>query len=201
MPEEKKQTRFIALTEDKAEELIQRAAMAGIGAFRKEQAKAIQSREKVRDNKVKSLLENYKRFKQSLEDYDEPMSIDEKTEIRYAFIQDLMGDGSHLMTRTEEKLSAREEARKRTAYEVRTIEEGLSRYYQEVCSSPKEEDMRRYNIMTLFYFGSDVDTDIPANVRWTVEQIAEEVNLSPQAVYKDLSYARKALGAYLFGPI
>ena len=134
-------------------------------------------------------LKSYKRIKATLNE-EEEFTEDEKIELRWLFVKDLMGSGLEYVEKAEKRISEFELKRKRNMFEVQAIENALRFYEKEAEESANEEFSRRYRVLKKMYI------DSPEN---TIEQIAKEENVSEKTIYRDLKIACEIMSVYLLG--
>lgn len=165
------------------------AAEAGIEVYRNEMRKAERKKEKQEDKgrKTKKMLSAYRRMKATLED-EEEFTEDEKIELRWKFISDLM-DPTVEAEKEGDTIRESEKRRRENAYCVHRIEKAAELYEIE-CSSGSEEAQRRFKELSMMYLDEQL---------YTVEEIAELENISTKTVYKDLGIACNIMSVYLLG--
>lgn len=176
------------------EQIDQIAAIAGkeaVSTFREEQAKADRKRAR-EENKVrrtKKMLNSYRRIKSTLSD-EEEFTEEEKIELRWEFIRDLMGAAKETLSKSERVIQDKEKRRQEDLYCIYRIEKATEMYREECEKSGSEEAMRRYRELSMMYL-----EDNP----YTVQEIAEIENISDKTVYKDLGIACGIVAVYLLG--
>lgn len=176
------------------EQIDQIAAIAGkeaVSTFREEQAKADRKRAR-EENKVrrtKKMLNSYRRIKSTLSD-EEEFTEEEKIELRWEFIRDLMGAAKETLSKSERVIQDKEKRRQEDLYCIYRIEKATEMYREECEKSGSEEAMRRYRELSMMYL-----EDNP----YTVQEIAEIENVSDKTVYKDLGIACGIVAVYLLG--
>lgn len=138
---------------------------------------------------TKKKLAAYRRVKASINETFE-FSRDEQIDLRWRFIEDLMGSVEREVTRTEDEIVAIERKRKRDLFEIQSIDRALALYAAEVESNGNDEFRRRYEELRDFYI------DEPGK---TVVEIAEERRISEKTVYKDINIACDIMAVYLLG--
>lgn len=176
------------------EELNQIAVVAGkeaIRVFRSEQMKA--DKKKARnENKVrrtKKMLSSYRRMKATLSEEAE-FTEEEKIELRWKFIEDLMGNSVASAGNAERAAEDSEKKRQENLYCIHCIENAVRLYGEECEKSSSEEGKRRYRELYAMYI---------AETPSTVQEIAETENVSEKTVYKDLGVASSIVAVYLLG--
>lgn len=177
------------VTQEQLEIMAAVAAEKAIDAYRSEERKAQRRMENENVRITKKKLQAYRRAKESLSEGIE-FTDDEKIELRWAFIQDFMGNDFNGIAKAEDSIKAFENKRNRDTFEVQTIERALGLYKREADRSTSEEFKRRYRELCAMY----VDEE-----ERTVGEIAEMENVSEKIVYRDLRIACGILAVYLLG--
>lgn len=177
------------LTWEELENLAHIASEKAIAKYSKiiEREKKSRTNENVRITKKK--LQAYRRTKTTLSEEIE-FTEDEKVELRWKFVQDLMGVGLDGILDAENTIKKMEQKRRKDSFEVQAIEKALEYYEKEAEKSTNEEFKRRYSILKMMYFEPEEKT---------VAEIAEERNLSEKTVYRDLGIACEIMSVYLLG--
>ncbi len=176
------------------EDLDKIAVLAGkeaVKVFRSEQVKA--EKKRARDsNKVtrtKKMFRSYRRIKATLSDEAE-FTEEEQIELRWKFIQDLMGNAKETISKSERLLRDGEKRRQEDLYCVYRIEKAAEMYREECEKSGSEEAMRRYREFSMMYLEEK---------EYTVQEISQVEKVSDKTVYKDLGIACGIVSVYLFG--
>lgn len=177
------------LTWEELENLTSIASEKAIAKYSKhiEKEKKSRANENIRITKKK--LQAYRRTKTTLAEEIE-FNDDEKVELRWQFVQDLMGVGLDGILDAENTMKKYEQKRRRDSFEVQIIDKALEFYEKEAEKSTNEEFKRRFKILKMMY----VDPE-----EKTVAEIAEEENLSEKTVYRDLGIACEIMSVYLLG--
>lgn len=185
-----------SLTQEQLDNIAAIAAEKAVEAYRSEkEAHRSEENEKqklIDDMNVritKKKLQSYRRVKASLA-YTEEFTEDEKIELRWAFVKDLMGSGFDAIENADHRIMSVENKRKLDSFEVQSIDRAMELYRQEADSSSSNEFRRRYRELHAMYIGDEV---------FTVKEIAEIENISEKIVYRDLGIACKILAVYLLG--
>ena len=165
------------------------AANAGIAAYKDEMRKAEKNKEANRTREVKKLLGAYRRIKTELEDGTE-FTEEEKSEYRWEFIKDLMGNAKNCISKSERIIKDEEKRRQESLYSIYRIENAMRLYKEECDRSSCEEERRRYREIYAMYIDDEP---------MTVPELAEYENVSEKTVYRDIGIAYKILAIYLFG--
>lgn len=172
-------------------EIAKIAAREAVKAFKKESKKhniaAEREREKVRN--TKRILSSYRRTKTRLAEEIE-FSEDEKMDLRWRFVEDLMGSARSIVSKSEMTIMSEEKKRKEDAYSIRCIDKAVELYKRECQNIGSEEVLRRFRELSMMYLEEKV---------YTVQQIAEAENVSEKTVYKDIGIACNILAVYLLG--
>lgn len=184
--------KIYSVTENELEMIAEVAAKEAIKAFKTEQVKE-DRRRKRNDDKVKrtkKMLESYRRVKATLSE-ETVFTKEEEIELRWKFIEDLMGNSSEMFAGKAE-ISAIDTERKRqeNLYCIYRIENAVKLYEDECDKLSCEEGKRRYRELYDLYI-----SDTPL----TIQEIAEKENISEKTVYKDIGISCKIVAAYLLG--
>ena len=176
------------------EQINQIAAVAGeeaVKRFRAEQVKSDRkrAREENKVKKTKNMLSSYRRIKATLSDEAE-FTEEEQIELRWKFIQDLMGNARETVSRSERTIKDEEKRRQEDLYCIYRIEKATEMYREECEKSGSEEAKRRYRELSMMYLGEK---------QYSVQEISEVENVSDKTVYKDLGIAYGIVAVYLLG--
>ncbi len=176
------------------EQINQIAAVAGKEAaqtFRAEQVKAEKkrAREENKVKKTKKMLGSYRRMKATLSDEAE-FTEEEKVELRWKFIQDLMGSAREAVSRSERVIQDGEKRRQEDLYCVYRIEKATEMYREECERSGSEEARRRFRELSMMYLEEK---------EYSVQEISTVEKVSEKTVYKDLGIACGIVAVYLLG--
>jgi hypothetical protein len=176
------------------EQINQIAAIAGkeaVQTFRAEQLKAEKKRDR-EENKVKKtkkMLGSYRRIKATLSD-ESVFTEEEQIELRWKFIQDLMGNTKEAVSKSERVIQDGEKRRQEDLYCIYRIEKATDMYREECEKSGSEEAKRRYRELDMMYL---------EDREYTVQEISQIEKVSDKTVYKDLGIACGIVSVYLFG--
>ena len=165
------------------------AAKAGVAAYKEEMKKAEKRRESERIKEIKRLLGGYRRIKSDLANEKE-FTEEEKSEYRWKFVEDLMGNANGITSKSERIIKDKEKRRQENLYSIWRIDNALKLYEEECNKTSREEDKRRYREIYEMYIA-----DEPMDVK----QLAESENISEKTVYRDIGISYKILAIYLFG--
>lgn len=176
------------------EQINQIAAIAGkeaVRTFRTEQVKAEKKRAKEEDKvrKTKKMLSSYRRIKATLSEEAE-FTEEEQIELRWKFIQDLMGSVKDTVSKSERTIKDTEKRRQEDLYCVYRIEKATEMFREECEKSGSEEAKRRYRELSMMYLDEKA---------YTVQEISEVEKVSDKTVYKDLGIACGIVAVYLLG--
>ena len=176
------------------EQINQIAAIAGKEAmktFRVEQTKAEKkrAREENKVKKTKKMLSSYRRIKATLSDEAE-FTEEEQIELRWKFIQDLMGNVKDTVSKSERTIKDTEKRRQEDMYCIYRIEKATEMYREECEKSGSEEAKRRYRELHMMYLDEK---------QYSVQEISEVEKVSDKTVYKDLGIACGIVAVYLLG--
>ena len=176
------------------EQINQIAAIAGkeaVQTFRAEQLKAEKKRDR-EENKVKKtkkMLGSYRSIKATLSD-ESVFTEEEQIELRWKFIQDLMGNTKEAVSKSERVIQDGEKRRQEDLYCIYRIEKATDMYREECEKSGSEEAKRRYRELDMMYL---------EDREYTVQEISQIEKVSDKTVYKDLGIACGIVSVYLFG--
>ncbi|WP_286153701.1 MerR family transcriptional regulator [Sporofaciens musculi] len=176
------------------EQINQIAAIAGkeaVHTFRAERAREEKKRER-EENKVrktKKMLSSYRRIKATLSDEAE-FTEEEQIELRWKFIQDLMGNAKDTVSKSERVIRDGEKRRQEDLYCIYRIEKAAEMYREECEKSGSEEAKRRYRELSMMYLDEK---------EYTVQEISQVEKVSDKTVYKDLGIACGIVAVYLLG--
>lgn len=168
-----------------------KGAKAGVKAFKEELAK-LEKKNKRAQNKVvqtKKMLSQYRRLKAKLSDERE-FTEEEKIELRWKFLQDLMGNVGEIVSKSERTIQDVEKKRQEDLYCIYRIEKATEMYKEECEKSGSEESKRRYRELYMMYLD---------NREYSVQEISQIEKVSDKTVYKDLGIACGIVAVYLLG--
>lgn len=176
------------------EQINQIAAVAGEEAVKRFCAEQVKSdkkraREENKVKKTKKMLSSYRRIKATLSDEAE-FTEEEQIELRWKFIQDLMGNARETVSRSERTIKDEEKRRQEDLYCIYRIEKATEMYREECEKSGSEEAKRRYRELSMMYLEEE---------QYSVQEISEVENVSDKTVYKDLGIACGIVAVYLLG--
>lgn len=132
------------------------------------------------------MLADYRRLKLAQRE-DIEITEAEGLEMRWRYLEDLMGTPDHTMM-TEEVAYARERKLQFNQYKIRAIESAVALFARECEHSGSEEALRRNRIIQMRYMNEDPQS---------VEEIAAKECVSKNTVYNDLNTACRVIAAYL----
>ena len=168
------------LTQEQINQIAAIGAKEGVRAYKEEQKKE-ERRRKKEDSKVrktKKLLSSYRRIKA------------EQAELRWKFVEDLMGNTREIAGKSERTIKDTERKREEDLYCVFRIEKATEMYREECEKSGSEEAKRRYRELSMMYLDEKP---------YTVQEISEVENISDKTVYKDIGIACGIVAIYLLG--
>lgn len=179
------------LTQDQIDQIAAISGREAARVFRSEQEKEDRKRAREGDKvrKTKKMLSSYRRIKATLSEEAE-FTEEEQIELRWKFIQDLMGSASDMLGKAESTMQDTEKRRQEDMYCVFRIEKAVEMYREECEKSGSEEAKRRYRELSMMYFDES---------QYTVQEISEVENVSDKTVYKDLGIACGIVAVYLLG--
>lgn len=182
-----------ALTQDDLNRFAAMCAREGAKAYKVEQEKERKKKAKQEDKvrQTKKMLSSYRRLKAKLQDDDtEEFTEEEKIELRWKFLEDLMGSAKDVVTKTERTVIDTEKKLQEDRYCLHRIETAIKLYEEECNKTSSEEAKRRYREVYAMYID---------DVALTVQEIAEIENVSEKTVYKDIGIACSIIAVYLLG--
>lgn len=179
------------LTQDQINQIAAIAGKEAVSTFKAEQAKAEKRRAREGDKvkKTKKMLSSYRRIKATLSD-EAQFTEEEQIELRWKFIQDLMGSVRETVSRSERTIQDAEKRRQEDLYCIYRIEKATEMYREECEKSGSEEAKRRYRELSMMYLDEKA---------YTVQEISEVEKVSDKTVYKDLGIACGIVAVYLLG--
>ena len=179
------------LTQEQINEIAAIAGKEAVHIFRTEQIKAEKKRAREDDKvkKTKKMLSSYRRIKATLSDEAE-FTEEEQIELRWKFIQDLMGNVKETVGKSERTIQDTEKRRQEDLYCVYRIEKATEMYREECEKSGSEEAKRRYRELNMMYLSDQI---------YSVQEISTVENVSEKTVYKDLGIACGIIAVYLLG--
>lgn len=183
-----KEARY-SLTQEQLNDLAAIAADRAVEAYRSEEQKTQKRKDNENVRITKKKLQSYRRVKASLAETEE-FTEDEKIELRWAFVRDLMGSGLDVVEKADNRIRSIENKRKRDSFEIQSIDKAMALYKKEADNSSSEEAKRRYRELYAMYIDDEVHD---------VKEIAEMENISEKIVYRDIGIACKILAVYLLG--
>ena len=159
-------------------------AQTGIKEWHKQREISSQERRTKRLRNTKLLVKNYRMFKSHCANavYEASQITESHTEII-----DLMWDpySSH-----KSPLKSIKNSVMRTQVIMAHIDEMLAIYKIMCDNSAKDEDKRRYRILTAMYINDNIIT---------VDKISENENIDKRTAYKDIDVACEKISALIFG--
>lgn len=135
------------------------------------------------------MLSSYRRIKATLSDEAE-FTEEEKVELRWKFLQDLMGSARETVSKSERVVQDGEKRRQEDLYCIHRIEKATEMYREECEKSGSEEAKRRYRELSMMYLEER---------EYTVQEISQMEKVSDKTVYKDLGIACGIISVYLLG--
>ena len=135
------------------------------------------------------MLSSYRRIKATLSDEAE-FTEEEQIELRWKFIQDLMGNAKDTVSKSERVIRDGEKRRQEDLYCIYRIEKAAEMYREECEKSGSEEAKRRYRELSMMYLDEK---------EYTVQEISQVEKVSDKTVYKDLGIACGIVAVYLLG--
>lgn len=179
------------LSQEEVNRIAVIASKEAVKVYREEQLKTEKKRMRNEDKikRTKKMLSSYRRIKTTLSEEAE-FTEDEKIELRWKFVEDLMGNSKSIVTKAERTVIDTEKKRQENLYCIYCIENAVRLYGEECEKSSSEEGKRRYRELCAMYIDE---------TPMTVTEIAEVENVSEKTVYKDLGIACGIMAVYLLG--
>lgn len=179
------------LTQDQINRIAAIAGKEAVHIFRTEQVEAEKkrAREENKVKKTKKMLSSYRRIKATLSD-EAVFTEEEQIELRWKFIQDLMGNAKDTVSKSERVIRDGEKRRQEDLYCIYRIEKAAEMYQEECEKSGSEEAKRRYRELSMMYLEEK---------EYTVQEISQVEKVSDKTVYKDLGIACGIVAVYLLG--
>lgn len=179
------------LTQDQINQIAAIAGKEAVHIFRTEQVEAEKrrAREENKVRKTKKMLSSYRRIKATLSD-EAVFTEEEQIELRWKFIQDLMGNAKDTVSKSERVIRDGEKRRQEDLYCIYRIEKAAEMYREECEKSGSEEAKRRYRELSMMYLEEK---------EHTVQEISQVEKVSDKTVYKDLGIACGIVAVYLLG--
>lgn len=179
------------LTQDQINQIAAIAGKEAVRTFKTEQIKAEKRRAREGDKvkKTKKMLSSYRRIKAALSE-EAQFTEEEQIELRWKFIQDLMGSVRETVSKSERTIQDAEKRRQEDLYCIYRIEKATEMYREECEKSGSEEAKRRYRELSMMYLEEKA---------YTVQEISEVEKVSDKTVYKDLGIACGIVAVYLLG--
>jgi hypothetical protein len=178
-----------SLTQEQLNSIAAIAAEKAVDVYRSEERRGQKKRANESVRVTRKKLQSYRRIKASLEETEE-FTEDEKIELRWAFVRDLMGNGCDAIQKADDRIRAVENKRKRDMFEIHSIDRAVSLYKKEADNSKKEEGSRRYRVLYARYIRDE---------EMSVEEIAAAEDVSEKTVERDLRIACEIVSVYLLG--
>jgi len=179
------------LSQEDIDHVAKVAGNEAVKAFVNQQKKAEKKRSRANDKirRTKDMLKSYRRMKATLDEETE-FTDEEKIELRWRFVEDLLGSADSFTEKSEHVVIDSEKKRQENLYCVHCIENAVTLYGEECEKSSNEEAKRRFRELYAMYISEDGHS---------VKEIAEAENVGEKTVYKDLGMATKILSVYLLG--
>lgn len=179
------------LSQEELDKIATIASQEAVRFFREEQIKADEkrAREENKVKKTKKMLSSYRRIKAVMTEEAE-FTEEEQIELRWKFIQDLMGKTYETVSKSERVIKDSEKRRQEDLYCIYRIEKAAEMYREECERSGSEEAKRRYRELSMMYLEKK---------EHSVQEISLVENVSEKTVYKDLGIACGIVAVYLLG--
>ncbi|MBQ6091338.1 MAG: MerR family transcriptional regulator [Lachnospiraceae bacterium] len=177
------------LTQEDLNRIAVLASKEAIAAYKAEIKKSETKRSNEKISVTKKKLASYRRVKASLVETEE-FTEEEKIDLRWKFVEDLMGSAQEVMRKSEDTILSIEKKRKRDRFEIQSIDRAMQLYAAEAERNTSEEFKRRYREIMARYIDDNEKS---------ITEIAEEESITEKTVYKDLGIACKIVATYLLG--
>lgn len=173
------------VTEEELKNIAAIAGKEGAKAYNREKSKVNAS--KIR--KTKEILENYRSIKAAVAN-DKEFTVEEQIELKWKFIEELMGARDSVNDKTERIMSDEERKRQENLYCLNCIDKAINLYKEECENSGKPEAIRRYRIIEQYYL---------AEKKLDIKEISSREKISEKTAYKDRDKATRIIAVYLLG--
>ena len=127
-----------SLSEEQIEDIVDRSVKSAINGYREELKKASARKDNENVRVTKRKLQAYRRVKASLKETEE-FTDEEKIELRWEFVKDLMGSGFDAIEKVDDRIKSVEHKRKRDSFEIQIIDKAMQLYKIEAENSSSEE--------------------------------------------------------------
>lgn len=179
------------LSEQEMDLLISKAAQAAADRCKEVLAKDEQKRKKEENDilykKTKKILQGYRIGKIKIKD-EEKFSADEQAEMRWKFVEDLVGRPDSFDQESERIISDFEKKRRDSQYAIWKVENALF-LYENYVENGSEEDKRRLEELKDMYIN-------PAGMK--IVEIAEKYGITDKCVYKDIGISTRIMSNFMF---
>ena len=173
------------IDEEQLNVIYETAARAGVEAYREEHEKAECERASRVLNNAKTLITNYRRFKDMCEKsvYDKNTTADMDLKDVLELMSGNFRDKDFTVLSIKEKVS-------RTKMIMEHVDSMLEVYRKHCEMSPDPEEMRRYRVIEKMYLAEEP---------WKPADIADEEAITVSTVYRDIDKACRKLAVLFFG--
>lgn len=178
-----------SVTQEQLNDIAAIAAEKAVQVYRSEEGRARRKAENANARITRKKLESYRRVKTSLSEPYE-FTDNEKIELRWKFVRDLMGSDFNGVEKAEDRIRTIENKRRRDSFEIQMIDRALALYGKEAKSTSNEEFARRYRELRALFID-----DPPM----TAKEVADAEGISEKTVYHDIGIACNVMSAYLLG--
>ena len=179
-----KPVRYV-IDESQLKTICQTAASEGVKAYREEHEKAIRERQSRVLNSAKTLIVNYRRFKNMCE-----ASVYDKDTTKEIDLKEILELMSGRFRNTEIEVLSIKEKVARTKMIMEHVDTMLGVYRKQCAASPDPEEARRYRVINALYLDEE-----PKSVR----DVSEEEAITVSTVYRDCDKAFRKLAVLFFG--
>lgn len=180
------------ITKEQLDEFRAQTVKEAINAVRREESKIARQNSPV--ERAKAVLKSYRQLRIKYEEYVDSIefSYDEQIELKYMFLEDLMGKQNMQseITKVEKKLIDEEKNRRKNVFDLIRINEAADMYQTECERSDREDDKLKWLVLYYCYFDDQ---------KRSMEEIADICTISKRTAFNYLNLATKSFAFYLFG--
>lgn len=176
----------VQMSPDVIEQITSIASDVAVKKYQEQVSSQKKQLAKVKHRLTNDVLSSYRRVRRIMSS-EMSFTAEEQSEIRWKFMEDLMGDG--IRTPTPDKVIRDEENRmKENQYCIEEVNRALSLYGEEVRNAGNEERERAYRILRKKFIDGE---------ETSMEKIAENEGISTKTAYKSLYKAIDIMSIYL----
>lgn len=137
---------------------------------------------------TKKLLRAYRMVKRGIE--EEVLTQEEQTELRWAFMQDLVEQPPHTGRPPDRRITEIEMERQENRLKLHRIDTAIRLYEEDCQKTDAEENKRRLRVLKAMYIDEEEST---------LQAIAEAEKINERTVYKDIEVAARMIAVYMYG--